>query len=349
MTAAHPTSTVEPGLERWGWSPFFAGQVGADDRVARVLAEHRGYYDLVTEAGPAAAVRVAAGLRQAVSEPSEFPAVGDWVVLDDDGGGEPLIGERLRRRTALVRRAAGMVPEAQVLAVNVDTAFVMTSLQDDLNVRRLERQLALVLADDIVAVVVVAKVDLVPDRGALVAQVAPALGGTIPVVTISNLTGEGIDQLERWLRPATTVALVGSSGVGKSSLVNQLVGDERQDVGDLRGDGRGRHTTVRRELVPLPGGALLIDTPGLREVQLWRPEGLDAAFPEVVALVPHCRFADCRHSGEPGCAVELAVADGRVAADRLEAYRQLRSELAATADAVAERRRTLERRINRRR
>jgi ribosome biogenesis GTPase len=275
--------------------------------------------------------------------------VGDWIVLDDDGAGEPLIGRRLRRRTALVRRAAGIVPEAQVLAANVDTALVMTSLQDDLNVRRLERQLALVLADDVVPVVVVTKVDLVPDRGALVALLEPALAGRIPVVTISNVTGEGIDELGRWLRPATTAALVGSSGVGKSSLVNRLVGDDRQVVGDLRGDGRGRHTTVRRELVAVPGGALVVDTPGLREVQLWRPEGLDAAFPEVAELVSDCRFADCGHAGEPGCAVAAAVAGGRVTAERLDAYRLLRAELAATTEAVSERQRGLERRLNRRR
>jgi ribosome biogenesis GTPase len=344
-----PTSTIRLGLDQWGWSPFFAAQLGPDDRVARVLAEHRGYYDLVTDLGPIGAVRVAASLRQAVSGPSDFPAVGDWVVLADDGAGESLIGRRLRRRTALVRRAAGIVPEPQVLAANVHTAFVMTSLQDDLNVRRLERQLALVLADDVEPVVVVTKVDLVPDRGALVAQLEPALAGRIPVVTISNLSGEGIGDLERWLGPATTVALVGSSGVGKSSLVNHLLGDERQVVGELRGDGRGRHTTVRRDLLALHNGALVVDTPGLREVQLWRPEGLDAAFPEIAALVPHCRFADCRHAGEPGCAVEAAVAGGGVAADRLDAYRLLSAELAATADAVAERRRALDRRANRRR
>jgi ribosome biogenesis GTPase len=344
-----PPSTVGRGLDQWGWSSFFAGQIAADERVARVLAEHRGYYDVATDTGPLAAVRVAAGLRQANSEPADFPAVGDWIVLDDDGAGESLIARRLARRTALVRRAAGIVPEAQVLAANVDTALVMTSLQDDLNVRRLERQLALVLADEVVPVVVVTKVDLVPDRGALVALLEPALAGRIPVVTISNVTGEGIDELERWLRPATTAALVGSSGVGKSSLVNRLVGDDRQVVGELRGDGRGRHTTVRRELVAVPGGALVVDTPGLREVQLWRPEGLDAAFPEVAELVADCRFADCRHAGEPGCAVAAAVKDGRVTAERLDAYRLLRAELAATTEAVSERQRALERRLNRRR
>lgn len=330
-------------LADWGWEAWFADQQGLPVLVspevepARVLVGHKGYYDLIGAAGRLMAVPVTATLRRGAAGPADFPAVGDWVLVGS--GDEPDIAARLPRKTVIVRRATGRVPEAQVLAANVDTAFIVTSATDDLSVRRIERLLAVVLGGGVVPVVVVTKSDQVDDIGEPGRVLAVATRGRVPVVPVSNTTGQGLGELQRWLVPRSTVALLGSSGVGKSSLVNRLAGEDLLTVDEVRDDGRGRHTTVRRELVRLPSGALVVDTPGVREVQLWDGAGLSEVFDEIGALARDCRFADCGHGVEPGCAVRAAAALGRISGERVRAYRTLVAELETSRSRLEDRRR----------
>jgi ribosome biogenesis GTPase len=219
---------------------------------------------------------------------------------------------------------------AQVLAANVDTVFLVMGLDGDFSLRRIERALVLAWESGAVPVVLLNKSDVcddVPRRRAEVEAVAPG----VPVCVIAAKPGEGLDSLAPWLVPGRTVALLGSSGVGKSTLVNRLLGREKQRTREVLEAGqRGRHTTSHRELIPLPGGALLLDTPGLRELQLWSDEaGLQATFGDVHELSSACRFTDCRHGTEPGCAVRAAVEEGRLDASRLDSFRKLQAELRA--------------------
>ena len=267
-------------------------------------------------------------------DPLELPAVGDWVLADADS-----IQEVLARRTAFVRRAAGLDAVPQVIAANIDTVFLVAGLDGDLSSRRLERYLALTWQSGATPVVVLTKSDLVDDVDGALATVRSVVDD-VNVHVVSNVTSEGIEDVRRELGEGITVAVLGSSGVGKSTLVNLLVVGQVQDIGDVRADGRGRHTTIRRELVLVPGGGLLLDTPGLREVQLWDSwAGLDEAFPDIAAAAANCRFNDCWHDGEPGCAVEAAVAAGELRAMRLESYRRLATEQAELDEQVEQRRR----------
>jgi ribosome biogenesis GTPase / thiamine phosphate phosphatase len=248
--------------------------------------------------------------------------VGDWVVVRDE-----TIQAVLPRRSAFSRKVARAATEEQVLAANVDTVFLVTALNGDLNLRRLERYLALAWESGASPVLVLTKADLCGDVGGALRAVGPVTIG-VPTHAISNLTGAGLDELEPHLAPARTVALLGSSGVGKSSLANRLLGEELQVTREIAVDGRGRHTTTSRQLVRLPGGALLVDTPGLRELQLWdADEGIHAAFADVDELAGDCRFSDCSHTREPGCAVHAAIDAGRLPLTRLQSYRRLQREL----------------------
>lgn len=271
-------------------------------------------------------------LRHRAASRAELPVVGDWVAARPSAGGRAAIHAVLPRRTCFARKMAGVTVEQQVLAANVDTVFLLCGLDGDFNPRRVERALVLAWESGATPVVVLNKADAcacVDERRREVEVLAPG----VPVVAVSALEGDGLPALSTWLVPGRTVALLGSSGVGKSTLINRLLGEQRQATGAVRaGDDRGRHTTTRRELVVLPGGALLVDTPGLREVSLWAgDEGLHATFDDVETLAGACGFSDCSHRSEPRCAVRAAVADGRLTAERLASYFKLQAELRSLA------------------
>jgi ribosome biogenesis GTPase len=234
----------------------------------------------------------------------------------------------LPRRTAIIRRNPGMRTEAQVLAANVDVGLVVTSANQEFNLRRLERYLAVLWDSGAQPVVVLSKADLADDLDAYLVSAAAEAPG-VPVLAVSAVDGRGLGALRAWCTPGRTVVAIGSSGVGKSTLVNALAGRELERVGEIRlDDARGRHTTRRRHLIRLPDGALILDTPGMRELAPWEGDGLAASFADVEALAARCRFADCRHDGEPGCAVGDAIRRGELDAARFEGYRKIAREVA---------------------
>jgi ribosome biogenesis GTPase len=250
----------------------------------------------------------------------------------DDGEGSARINACLPRRSSLVRKRAGRASTPQVIAANLDVVFVVSSLNGDLNERRIERTLAMIWESGAQPVVLLTKLDLCEDAAGSIARVeAVALG--VPVHALSTWTGQGVDALDRYQRAGKTLALIGSSGVGKSTLANRMLGEERIATSEIRAsDERGRHTTSARELFVLPSGALLIDTPGMRELGLWDAgDGLDAAFEDIDALASGCRFNDCKHQSEPGCAIRAAIADGLLEEARFRSYQKLQRELAHEA------------------
>ena len=347
-------------LEDWGWderwAAAFAAAPGKALRPARIVEERRGLFFVVAEDGEFAA-RVTGAMRHKAGGRGDLPAIGDWAAVEAVPGERAvLIRALLPRRTKLSRQAAGEGVVEQVIAANLDTVFITTALNRDFNPRRLERFLAVCRESGAEPVLLLNKLDACPDPVPFLAE-AEAIAGDAAVAALSAKTGAGLGALSRWVRPGRTVGFVGASGVGKSTLVNRLLGEDVLAVRETRGkDERGRHTTTHRELFRLPGGGILLDTPGMREMKLWDAErGVAESFDEIEALGPSCRFSDCRHDTEPGCAVKAAVDAGSVAAARLAAWRKLRSELDAKAarvspaDKAAEKRRQREMNKDRRR
>ena len=336
------------GLAALGWDEGRAAAFGPHADVgllpARVTAEHRGAYEIAAAAGTLTA-SLAGRLRHGAG-PGQLPVVGDWVAVHArPAEGSASIHAVLARRTRVTRRAPGdHATPLQVLAANVDVVLVATSLNRDLNARRLERYLAVAWESGARPALLLTKADLARDpvEVAIAEATMAEVAAGVPVLVVSSLTGEGLEGVRTLVGPAGTVVVLGSSGVGKSTLVNALLGEERLPTTTIReDDARGRHVTAHRQLVPLPGGGAFIDTPGLRELAPWDDgTGLSSAFADVEACAAGCRFSDCHHDREPGCAVTAAVAAGELGADRFAGWRKLVREerhVVMERDAVARR------------
>jgi ribosome biogenesis GTPase / thiamine phosphate phosphatase len=335
--------TLDPTrLADLGWNESWAAHLaaaGAAGRPGRVLVAHRGACVVGTSDDELTA-EPSGNLRREAQSDGLLPAVGDWVVLAEAlaRSGPATIELILPRRSAISRKVKGKAAQVQVIAANVDTVFLVSGLDADFNLRRIERALVAVWDTGARPVVVLTKSDLggdVDDKVKTVEALAPG----VAVHAVSARDGAGIKALDPYRRRGSTIALLGSSGVGKSTLVNRLLGWDRQDTGLVREhDSRGRHTTTKRELIVLPDGGVLVDTPGLRELQLWEGEGgLEAVFADVTADAGACRFRDCSHQQEPGCAVRAAWAASGVTPERVESYRKLQRELEHVASLRDER------------
>ena len=330
----HGSDDEQQRLARIGWR---AAPLPADappsSGLARVIAQHRAGYQL-HDGSETFNAQPAARFLKRDFDTTQRPAVGDFVLVEPTH--PPTIERVLPRRSELSRGAAGENHKRQIIAANVDTVFVLCGLDGDFNAARIERYLLLIQGSGARPFVVLTKADTVGTVVDPVADLRNRLPAGIETVAVNAKSADSVAPLRAWLGPGDTAVLVGSSGAGKSTLTNTLLGEERHATGAVRGhDSRGRHTTTHRALVQLPGGACLIDTPGMRELKLTGGEDLDGEqFADIEELAQGCRFGDCTHTNEPGCAVQAALADGRLDAGRWHNYLKLRDELAAAADSL---------------
>jgi ribosome biogenesis GTPase len=313
-----------------GWQSFFQQQLSLNDLdesiPARVVEQHKSEIAVATENG-VFNIHLLAGMPEMV--------VGDWLLLDD----QHHVLRMLDRKTTFSRKAAGSKLKRQLISANVDTAFIVSSMNDDFSLNRIERFLSLVNESGAEPVVVLSKSDQAVRPQAFIEQVH-SLDPFLMVEAVNCLDRGSVDQLSSWIKAGTTIAVLGSSGVGKSTLINTLLGENRQSTGDIReDDDKGRHTTTRRSLVPLSSGGMILDTPGMREIQIADcKEGIATTFSDIEAFAEQCKFSDCRHQAEPGCAVQKAIAGGDLDQRRLDNYLKLLREEAYNSASLAERR-----------
>lgn len=322
-------------LQQLGFTQYFETQLQtltfdqATRLVGRIILEHKHSYRVLTEQGGFLAT-VSGNFAYHTFSRKDYPAVGDFVIIEQMPGEERAIIHHLfDRKSKFTRKMAGLEVDEQIVASNVDYILLVMSMNADFNVRRLERYLVAAWDSGATPLIVLTKADLCEDENALIEAVQSVAFG-VDVLTVSAVTGEGISALKEFLTEGKTAALLGSSGAGKSTLTNALLNTDQMKVSDIReDDAKGRHTTTHRELVVLPSGACLIDTPGMRELQLWdQGDSLSASFSDIDQLADNCRFRDCKHKNEPGCAVIQAVDDGALDSSRLTSYFKLQRELA---------------------
>lgn len=299
---------------------------------ARVISQEKSFYRIVSGGGEQLA-QISGRLRYDAASVSDYPAVGDFVMADPNGGATAVIHAVLPRKSVFVRKAAGTGNTEQVVGANIDTVFICMSLNQNFNIRRLERYLSVAWESGASPVIVLTKADLCEDAAEYIRQAERAAIG-VDILAVSSLEAEGCTGILPYLRPGKTVAFIGSSGVGKSTLINKLLGAEQLETGSIwEEDGRGRHTTTHRELLLLPMGAMALDTPGMRELGMWdSAQGVERAFADMEALATQCRFRDCTHNSEPGCAIRAAIREGRLDEKRWESYQKLRQENAYSLD-----------------
>lgn len=321
-------------INSYGYNGYFAALAAEypDHTPARVILQEKELYRIVTDFGEQGAV-VSGRFRYEAQTISDYPAVGDFVMVEHAGKeGNAVIHSVLPRKSVFTRRAAGTAKREQVVAANIDTVFICMSLNNDFNVRRLERYLSVAWDSGATPVIVLTKADLCTDLDAKLCEVESVAFG-VDVVVTSSLSENGIDAVKPFLKAGRTASFIGSSGVGKSTLINRLLGSDVIATGGLRNDDKGRHTTTHRELILLEGGALVIDTPGMRELGMWGAEGgIDTAFADIEELAARCRYKNCTHTAEPGCALRAAIEEGTLSEERYRSYVKLSVENAYAED-----------------
>lgn len=321
-------------INNYGYNGYFAALAAeyTDFTPARVILQEKELYRIVSDFGEQGAV-VSGKFRYDAQTVSDYPVVGDFVMVEHAGeNGNAVIRAVLPRKSVFTRRAAGTSNREQVVAANIDTVFICMSLNNDFNVRRLERYLSVTWDSGATPVIILTKADLCPDLDEKLGEVESVALGVDTVVT-SSLSENGIDDVKPYLKPGKTASFIGSSGVGKSTLINRLLGDDVLATNGLRNDDKGRHTTTHRELIMLENGALVIDTPGMRELGMWGTDaGIDTAFADIEALALRCKYKNCTHTAESGCALRAAIEDGTLSEERYRSYTKLSAENAYVAD-----------------